>query len=214
MAKELSVLWPSVRRSVVYLLLMSLPLTSSCSRFHMASDAPPPADAAVRVRRRRQKRESEGRSKQVQKVRRYPQTLTSIHLLETAVTSGIRMRSSSWGPIHGQQSTFSSCPVKTKAEWQKNSNFFWLKAAVESLSRPCAEERWNWVFSGFLLVTTCQRKICNGSGYCLLCQWKQFDSLWATHGAFGRSDEETKLPGRTWRWPEAPSPNSHRPPHE
>lgn len=61
----------------------------------MASDAPPPADAAVRVRRRRQKRESEGRSKQVQKVRRYPQTLTSIHLLETAVTSGIRMRSSS-----------------------------------------------------------------------------------------------------------------------
>lgn len=40
----------------------------------MASDAPPPADAAVRVRRRRQKRESEGRSKQAQEVRRYPQT--------------------------------------------------------------------------------------------------------------------------------------------
>lgn len=34
----------------------------------MASDAPPPADAAVRVRKRRQKREAEGRKKEVQEV--------------------------------------------------------------------------------------------------------------------------------------------------
>lgn len=53
-----------VRRSVVDLLLISLPLLSSYDRLHMASDLPP-ADGAVRVRKRRQKRESEHRRKDV-----------------------------------------------------------------------------------------------------------------------------------------------------